>query len=70
MGLERQNDEGRSSCHLLAEPIQVVARRQKAFQGWRYFKPEDVPPDLEVTDLQIDDLPPEMAEELRELGLL
>ena len=73
LGLERlQNDEGREFCaiRLEPEPIQVVSRRQKAFQGWRYFKPEDVPADLEVTSPQIDDLPPDMAEELRELGLL
>ncbi len=73
LGLERlQNDEGREFCaiRLDPEPIQVVSRRQKAFQGWRYFKPEDVPADLDVTDPQIDGLPSEMADELRELGLL
>ena len=73
LGLERlQNDEGREFCaiRLDPEPIQVVSRRQKAFQGWRYFKPEDVPADLDVTDPQIDGLPSAMADELRELGLL
>ena len=73
LGLERlQNEDGREFCaiRLDPEPIQVVSRRQKAFQGWRYFKPEDVPADLNVTDLQIDGLPAEMADELRELGLL
>ncbi len=73
LGLERlQNEDGRVFCaiRLDPEPIQVVSRRQKAFQGWRYFKPEDVPADLNVTDLKIDSLPAEMADELRELGLL
>ena len=73
LGLDRlQNDEGREYCAIRLDPelIQVVSRRQKAFQGWRYFKLEDVPADLDDTDRQIDDLPPEMAEELRELGLL
>ena len=73
LGIERlQNDDGREFCaiRLDPDPIQVVSRRQKAFQGWRYFKPEDVPADLDVTDLQIDGLPSEMADELRELGLL
>jgi len=73
LGLERlQNNEGRDFCaiRLDPEPIQVVSRRQKAFQGWRYFKPEDVPADLDVADLQIDGLPFDMADELRELGLL
>jgi len=73
LGLERRkNDEGREFCaiQLDPEPIQVVSRRQKAFQGWRYFKPEDVPSDLDVNDVQFDDMPSDMADELRELGLI
>ena len=40
IGVERLiNDEGRPYCaiQLNPDPIQVIARRQKAFQGWRYL---------------------------------
>ena len=73
LGLERRkNNEGREFCaiRLDPEPIQVVSQRQKAFQGWRYFKPEDVPADLDINEVQFDDMPADMADELRELGLL
>ena len=39
----------------------------RPFQGWRYLAAADAPPDIAGTD---PDLPPEMAVELRELGLL
>ena len=43
LGIERHtNEEGRAYCAIQIDPElkQVVARRQKAFQGWRYLKPE------------------------------
>ena len=73
LGVERHiNSEGRPYCAIQIdpEPIQVVARRQKAFQGWRYLKQDDIPLDLDVSETQITDMPTEMADELRELGLI
>ena len=47
--------------------VKPVPRR--AFQGWRYLKDEDAPPDL--AKLAGDsDLPAKMRLELAELGLL
>ena len=46
LGIERRaNDEGKAYCAIQIDPElkQVVARRQKAFQGWRYLRPEDIP---------------------------
>jgi len=40
----------------------------QAFQGWRYLEPARAPPDLSSGDSA--DLPPEMAAELKRLGLL
>jgi len=68
----RLNREGRPSCALVldAELVRTELRAQKPFQGWRYLTPEKAPPDLsELTDGEAD-LPREMAEELRTLGLL
>lgn len=73
LGIERQvNDEGRPYCALQLdpEPVQLVPRRQKAFQGWRYLRIEDSPADLDAQSSQQVDMPPEMLEELRDLGLM
>ena len=66
----RENDEGERRCAIVLEQelIPTAPRAHRPFQGWRYFKPEDAPPDLADTDT--DALPPELAEELRLLGLL
>ena len=73
LGIERHtNDEGRAYCAIQIDPElkQVVARRQKAFQGWRYLKPQDIPLDLEISESKVTGMPIEMADELRELGLI
>lgn len=48
--------------------IPTAPRACRAFQGWRYFTPDDAPPDLSKGDTG--DMPREMADELRRLGLL
>lgn len=65
------DDEGRRYCRLMLDPERVETRPwpHRAIQGWRYFPAESVPPDL--ARLEGDGrLPPEMAAELRDLGLL
>lgn len=54
------------------EVIAVQPRPMRPFQGWRYFKPEDAPPDLTMTDSEsgIRLLPPDLKKRLTELGLL
>ena len=62
-GLKKWRAEGRPT-----EKGSASAPR-RAFQGWRYLKDEDAPPDL--TKLSGDaDLPAKMRLELAELGLL
>jgi hypothetical protein len=66
-------DDGISRCRLVFDPKLVRTRPQprRAFQGWRYLKPEDAPPDLpggEAGDL--DKMPAEMRRELMDLGLI
>jgi hypothetical protein len=48
--------------------IPTAPRACRAFQGWRYFAATDVPPDLSKGDTG--DMPKEMADELKRLGLL
>lgn len=59
-------------CHLVLDPELVPTRpqRRRPFQGWRYLEPADAPPDLDRGTAVSGDLPPEMAAELAELGLL
>ena len=73
LGIERHtNEEGRVYCAIQIDPElkQVVARRQKAFQGWRYLKLEDIPIDLHPPHSKVTNLPSSLTDELRELGLI
>lgn len=66
-----RDGDGIRRCHLVLEPKVVATAWQprRAFQGWRYLKPEDAPPDLGGrTGLR--ELPPELRRDLAELGLL
>ena len=69
---ETVNKDGNAACaivydakHILTEP-----RPFRAFQGWRYLEPEKAPRDLDAQGEGAEDLPAEMADELRSLGLL
>ncbi|NQV56396.1 MAG: DUF1489 domain-containing protein [Rhodospirillales bacterium] len=73
LAIERDtNDEGRPFCKIELNPglVLLEPRRQKAFQGWRYFRTEDAPVDLAGNVPLNDDLPADLADELRELGLI
>ena len=63
------DDEGIGRCRLVLEPRPIPTDWQpkRAFQGWRYYDPKDVPRDLR--EGRGDDLPPALRAELAELGL-
>ncbi len=63
--------EGRRYCRLMleAERVETQPWPHRAIQGWRYLPAESAPPDLTPAEGG-DGLPPEMAAELRDLGLL
>jgi hypothetical protein len=64
-------EDGIKRCRIvLAKPLirtQNAARR--AFQGWRYLKPEDAPADMPKGRKNEEELPPELAQSLADLGL-
>lgn len=68
----RVNSEGRPSCALVLDPalVRTELRATRPFQGWRYLAPEKAPRDLAASDGGSAELPPEIADELRALGLL
>ena len=64
---------GRPGCAILLDDalVRVAPRAHRPFQGWRYLKGEDAPPDLPADfAARGDALPPGLAAELAELGLL
>lgn len=56
----------RCEVTLHPEPVRVAPTPRRAFQGWRYLQPGDAPPDL--SDGGADDIPQELARQLREAG--
>lgn len=65
------DDEGIKRCDLILEPrlIETEFQPRRAFQGWRYLKTEDCPPDLGKGSGG-KTLPNSLKVELSELGLL
>ncbi len=66
------NPEGRPRCALILDPQLVLTqpRAKRAFQGWRYYPVDNAPADLLDGLAAGDAPPPEMAAELKELGLI
>lgn len=56
----------RCQVTLGAAVVRTRPAPRRAFQGWRYLDPKDAPPDLREVDLV--DLPPDLALRLREAG--
>lgn len=72
VGLETIRDaEGVRRCRIMLDPMLTPTehRRRRAFQGWRYLAAADAPPDADAGG-DTGDMPPDMVNELRSLGLL
>ncbi|MBD3624402.1 MAG: DUF1489 domain-containing protein [Rhodobacteraceae bacterium] len=69
---ERIDAEGIRRCAIVLEPglIRTKPQPRRAFQGWRYLKPEDAPRDLPEGAEGDDDLPPELHSALSDFGIL
>jgi hypothetical protein len=66
------DSEGIGRCHLIFDPqvIRTEWQPRRAFQGWRYLKPADAPPDLGMGKRGTSEMPPKLRQELSDLGLL
>jgi hypothetical protein len=64
--------DGIGRCRLVMQPkvIAVLPRPMRAFQGWRYFAQNDVPPDVGSAGAGVAAMPEPLRRELRDLGLL
>jgi len=49
-----------------ADVVRVAPTPRRAFQGWRYLRPQDAPPDLSLE--AFGDAPPDLVRQLREIG--
>lgn len=72
---EEQWDDDTPCAALLLDPelVAVEARPMKAFQGWRYLKPDEAPPDVATgrpVARGLDALPPGLRRDLAELCLI
>lgn len=59
-------------CVIVSDPelIRVQSALKRPFQGWRYLKPEDAPPDLPKGRQSEEPLPVELNRALAEIGVL
>jgi hypothetical protein len=68
-----RDKDGIGRCRLVMQPkvIAVSPRPMRAFQGWRYFREDAVPPDLtRAAAGSVAAMPELLRRELRDLGLL
>jgi len=64
--------EGISRCRIVLRPeiMPTAPQPKRPFQGWRYLKEADAPRDLGSSSAAQMALPPQLRQELAELGLL
>ncbi len=69
---EEERLDGRKGCQMCIRPevILTVPQPKRGFQGWRYLKDNEAPNDLENSIKSDGQGSPELAAELKELGLL
>ncbi len=64
--------DGIRRCAIVSDPelVRVQSALKRPFQGWRYLKPSDTPPDLPKGRESEDPLPVELNRALAEIGVL
>lgn len=69
---EHIGQDGIRRCAIVSDPelIRVQSSLKRPFQGWRYLKPEDTPPDLPKGREDEEPLPAELNRALAEIGVL
>lgn len=69
---ERDGDDGIRRCALILDRdlVRTAAVPRRPFQGWRYLKGTEAPPDLPQGRDDEQPLPPRIAAQLAEMGLI
>jgi hypothetical protein len=71
LGLEpRLGGDGITRCAIRLDPavVRTLPQPRRAFQGWRYLRPQDAPADLPAGPGAA--VPPDLALQLAEIGVL
>jgi len=65
-------NDGIRRCGIVFEPeiIRTQSALRRPFQGWRYLRPQDAPPDLPTARSSEDTLPEDLNRALAEIGVL
>jgi hypothetical protein len=68
---EFTDGDGIGRCDLVLDPdlVPTAQAPRRAFQGWRYLKPDEAPPDLARGEAD-DALPLALRQELRAIGVM
>ena len=69
---ETIGDDGIRRCTFVLDPelIRTQTALKRPFQGWRYLRPSDAPPDLPTSRQNEDALPVELNQALAEIGVI
>ena len=69
---EVQGEDGIVRCGIVLDPnvMRTASAPKRPFQGWRYLKPEDAPPDLRKGREAEPALPADLDRALAEIGVL
>ena len=69
---EVMGGDGINRCGIVMDPeiIRTQSALKRPFQGWRYLRPEDAPPDLPQARSCEDALPDDLNRALAEIGVL
>ncbi|WP_099913949.1 DUF1489 family protein [Puniceibacterium antarcticum] len=69
---EYEGGDGVRRCAIVLDPtlVRTSPAQKRPFQGWRYLTPADAPADLSGKRALDDDLPPELAGALADIGVL
>ena len=68
----RECPDGIMRCAIIfgREIVRTVAVPKRPFQGWRYLRSQDAPPDLSLQGFTEHELPPKLEAALNEVGLI
>jgi hypothetical protein len=69
---EVTGNDGIKRCGIVMDPeiIRTQSALKRPFQGWRYLRPEDAPPDLPQARTSEDALPDDLNRALAEIGVM
>ena len=69
---ETRRKDGKVACAIILDQniIETVPRSFRPFQGWRYFSKNDAPQDLNSKTVTETEMPLQMQQDMKNLGLL